>query len=98
METLINVHPGEILKEEYLDPLGISNYKLAKNIGIQQIQVSRIIKGELNITPDIAVRLGKFFGNSAESWINLQRNHDLRKIRHEKRDLIEQIPNFKNAG
>lgn len=98
MEEFINVHPGEILKEEYLDPLGITPYRIAKSIGVQQIQISNIIKGKTAISPDMAARLGKFFENSAESWLNLQRNHDLRKIRHEKKDILDGIPNYKQAS
>lgn len=98
MEHYINVHPGEILKEEYLDPLGISVYKLSKHTGIQHSHLSRLIKGEINITADIASRLGKFIGNSAEQWINMQRNHDLRKIRHEKKEMLNEIPHYKQVS
>ena len=98
MEQLINIHPGEILLEEFLDPLSITPYKLAKSIGVQQIQISRLIKGELGVSADMAARFGKFFGNSAEFWMNLNRNHELRKIRHEKKDILEKITTFKQAS
>ncbi len=91
MEKIINTHPGEILKEEFLDTMNISAYKLAKSIDIQQIHISRIIKGELGITADMATRLGKFFGNSAEFWMNLNRNYELRKVRSENMEIIDSI-------
>ncbi|MEM8894020.1 MAG: HigA family addiction module antitoxin [Bacteroidota bacterium] len=94
MEELMNVHPGEILKEEFLDPLNITPYRLSKSIKVQQIHISRIIKGELGISADIALRLSKFFGNSAEFWMNLNRNHELRKIRHQNIDLLESIKSY----
>ncbi len=91
MEKIINTHPGEILKEEFLEPMNISAYKLAKGIDVQQIHISRIIKGELGITADMATRLGKFFGNSAEFWMNLNRNYELRKVRSENMEIIASI-------
>ncbi|MDD5094553.1 MAG: HigA family addiction module antitoxin [Dehalococcoidia bacterium] len=76
-ERLPVIHPGEILKEEFLDPMGITPYKLSKDIGVSQTQISQIIHGKRSITPRIAVRLGLYFGNSTEFWLNLQRDYDL---------------------
>ncbi|TRX60654.1 HigA family addiction module antidote protein [Fulvivirga sp. M361] len=98
MKEFLNVHPGEVLKEEFLEPMGITAYRLAKSIEVQQIQISRIIKGELGISADMATRLGKFFGNSAEFWMNLNRNHELRKVRHENEDIINSIKCYKEAS
>ena len=98
MKEILNVHPGEILKEEFLEPMGITAYRLAKGIEVQQIQISRIIKGELGISADMAVRLGKFFGNSAEFWMNLNRNHELRKVRSENMDIINSIKRYNKAS
>ncbi len=97
MEKIINTHPGEILKEEFLDPMNITAYRLAKSIDVQQIQVGRIIKGDLGISADMATRLGKFFGNSAEFWMNLNRNHELRKVRSENMTIIDSIKTFKQV-
>jgi addiction module HigA family antidote len=72
----------------------ITAYRLAKGIAVQQIQVSRIIKGELGISADMATRLAKFFGNSAEFWMNLNRNHELRKVRSENTFIIDSIQTF----
>jgi len=87
-EKLPPIHPGEILKEEFLDPMGISGYKLSKDIGVPQTQISQIIHGKRSITPITAVRLGLYFGNSTEFWLNLQRDYEL--------DLVDdQIPSIK---
>lgn len=98
MKKFINVHPGEILKEDFLDPMEITAYRLAKSIGVQQIQVSRIIKGSVGISADMATRLGKYFGNSAEFWMNLNRNHELRKVRHENKEILDSIKFYKEAS
>jgi addiction module HigA family antidote len=97
MGQIINTHPGEILKEEFLDPMNITAYRLAKGIDVQQIQVSRIIKGELGVSADMATRLAKFFGNSAEFWMNLNRNYELRKVRSENTGIIDSIQTFEQA-
>jgi len=97
MSDLINVHPGQVLQEEFLEPLSITPYRIAKSIGVQQIQISKITKGEIGISAEMAVRLGKFFGNSAEFWMNLNRNHELRKVRHQKKDIIDKIVSYKKA-
>ena len=69
--------PGEILHEEFLIPLGISQYRLAKDIGISARRINEIVLGKRAITPDTALRLGKYFGVSAQFWLNLQVRHDL---------------------
>ncbi|MCC6287345.1 MAG: HigA family addiction module antidote protein [Chitinophagaceae bacterium] len=77
MARLKNIHPGEILSEEFLLPLGISAYKLAKDIEIPQTRISEIIKGNRRITADTALRLSKYFGNSAKFWLGLQDDFDI---------------------
>jgi addiction module HigA family antidote len=77
MEKLKNIHPGEILNEENLKPLGISAYRLAKETFIPQTRVSEILKGNRRITADTALRLSKFFGNSPRFWLGLQNDYDL---------------------
>lgn len=77
MANLENIHPGEILLEEFLKPLDISAYRLSKEIGIPQTRVSAIIKGKRRITADTALRLSKYFGNSAKFWLGLQNDFDL---------------------
>ena len=77
MAKLKNIHPGEILLEEFLLPMGISAYKLAKDIEIPQTRISEIIKGNRRITADTALRLSKYFGNSPKFWLGLQDDHDI---------------------
>lgn len=72
MTNRIIVTFGEMLKEEFLEPMGISQYRLAKSIGVSPTLIGKIIKGKTSLTPDIAYRFSLFFGNSYESWINLQ--------------------------
>ena len=77
MATLNNIHPGEVLLEEFLKPLGISAYRLSKDIGIPQTRVSAILKGTRRISADTALRLSQYFGNSAKFWLGLQDDYDL---------------------
>ena len=88
MERLSNIHPGEVLLEEFLKPHNISAYRLSKDIGIPQTRTSEIIKGNRSITADTALRLSYYFGNSAKFWLGLQNDFDLEKQRKIKaRDL-----------
>ena len=77
MERLPNIHPGEVLKEEFLNPMGISAYRLAKDTGIPQTRISEIIKGKRRVTADTALRLAKYFGMSARFWLGLQDDFDI---------------------
>lgn len=96
MAKLKNIHPGEVLFEEFLLPFGISAYKLAKDIGIPQTRLSQILKGNRRITADTALRLSKYFGNSAKFWLGLQDDYDLEEERNAKSDLIDAIPSVRN--
>lgn len=77
MNKLPNIHPGEILSEEFLKPMGISAYKLSKDIGIPQTRTSQIIKRKRRITADTALRLSKYFGTSVKFWLGLQNDYDI---------------------
>ncbi len=77
MEKLKNITPGEILLEEFLIPMGISQYKLSKDLDIPQTRISEIIKGNRRISADTAVRLSAYFGNSAKFWLGLQNEYDI---------------------
>jgi addiction module HigA family antidote len=70
-------HPGEVLREDFLKPLNLSQYALAKAIGVPQIRVSEIVNGKRAITPDTALRLSRYFGTSAEFWMGMQATYDL---------------------
>lgn len=82
MKTLANIHPGEILREEFLSPLGISAYRLSKELFIPQTRISEILKGRRRVTADTALRLSAFFGNSAKFWLNLQQDYDLEALQN----------------
>jgi addiction module HigA family antidote len=71
------VHPGEILLEEFLKPMGITQYRLAKSISVPQRRISEIVQGKRAISADTALRLGRFFGMEAQFWLNLQSRYDL---------------------
>lgn len=73
------IHPGEILMEEFLKPMGISQYRLAKDINVPARRINEIVQGKRSITPDTALRLSLFFGLSERFWINLQARYDLEK-------------------
>jgi len=77
MKKLKNIMPGEILQEEFLTPMGISQYRLAKELNIPQTRISGIINSSRRITADTALRLSLFFGNSAKFWLGLQDDYDI---------------------
>ena len=98
MERLENIHPGEILLEEFLRPLGISANKLSKEIDIPQTRISQIVKGNRRITADTALRLSSYFGNSAKFWLGLQDDYDIEDEKNRKIEIFTRIRNLrKNA-
>ena len=76
-KLLANITPGEILEEDFLKPMGLSQYRLAKDIGVPARRINEIVKGERAISADTALRLGRFFKMSAQFWLNLQSHYDL---------------------
>ena len=76
-DRLPNIHPGEVLKEEFLSPMNVSAYRLAKEINVPETRISEIIHGKRAVTADTAIRFAKFFGTTAEFWLNLQNLYDL---------------------
>ncbi len=74
---LAPVHPGEILREEFLEPLGVSQYRLAKDVSVPPRRINEIVRGSRSITADTALRLARFFGTSERFWLNLQTRYDL---------------------
>lgn len=75
------IHPGEVLREDFLKELGISEYRLAKDIGVPPLRINQIVKGKRAITADTALRLSRYFGTSAEFWMNMQAHYDLEVAR-----------------
>ncbi len=91
MKKLKNIHPGEILQEEFLIPLEISAYRLSKDIGIPQTRISEIVKCKRRITADTALRLSKYFGNSAKFWLGLQDDFDIEEEINQKKTELNAI-------
>ena len=77
METLPPIHPGEVLLEDFMKPLGLSQYRVAKDIGVPALRISQIVYGKRSITADTAMRLARYFGTSATVWLRLQAKYDL---------------------
>jgi len=99
MERLKNIHPGEILLEEFLIPMEISAYRLAKETFLNQTRISEIIKGNRRITADTALRFSKFFGTSAKFWLGLQDDYDLEEERNQIENELNNIkPMKENAA
>ncbi|MBF0104076.1 MAG: HigA family addiction module antidote protein [Deltaproteobacteria bacterium] len=83
------IHPGEILLEEFLEPMEISQYRLAKDINVPARRINEIVHGKRSITADTAIRLGHYFNMSAEFWMNLQIHYDLELQRDQIMDTVE---------
>lgn len=98
MENLKNIHPGEILKEEFLEPLGITAYRLSKATFIPQTRISEILKGNRRITADTALRFSKYLGTSAKFWLGLQDDYDLEVESNSKKHSFENIKPIENKA
>ncbi len=84
------IHPGEVLATEFLAPLGISQYRLAKDIGVTSRRINEIVHGRRAITADTALRLARYFGMEAEFWLNLQARYDLEVAQESLGDALDQ--------
>lgn len=91
MAKLKNIHPGEVLLEEFLKPMEISAYRLSKDVLIPQTRISQIIKGKRRITADTALRLSKYFGTSAKFWLGLQDDYDIEEESNNKKKELNKI-------
>lgn len=87
-EILSPIHPGEVLLEDFMKPLGLSQYRLAKDIGVTPIRISQIVNGHRAITVDTAMRLARYFGTSAAVWLRLQVRYDLGVAEKELKERI----------
>ncbi len=93
------IHPGEILREEFLEPMGISQYRLAKDINVDPRRINAIIQGKRAITADTALRLARYFDTSERFWLNLQPQYDLEVERDELGDRLEkEVKKFAATG
>jgi len=97
MEKLANVHPGEILLEEFLIPMVITAYRLSKDIEIPQTRISQISKGKRRITADTALRLSSYFGNSAKFWLGLQDDYDIEEEKIINEPTLKKIQLLRSA-
>lgn len=98
MDTLKNIHPGEVLREEFLEPLQVSAYRLSRETFIPQTRISEIIKGRRRITADTALRLSKYFGTSAKFWLGLQDDYDLEEEQRNKKSELENIKPMQSSA
>ena len=98
MKKLKNIHPGEVLQEEFLLPLEVSAYRLSKDIGIPQTRVSEIIKGNRRITADTALRLAQYFGTTAKFWLGLQDDYDIEEGYRVLGTAIDALPRRASNG
>jgi antitoxin HigA-1 len=97
MKKINNITPGEILLEEFLKPLKISAYRLSKDTGMPATRVSQILKGKRRITADTALRLSRYFGNSADFWMGIQDEFDLREEMQKIKLVLNRIPKISNT-
>ena len=98
MRQLRNIHPGEVLKEEFLKPMGISVYRVSKETGLSQTRLSQVIKGKRRMSAETAVKLGKFFDMPPEFWMNLQSLYDIEDARKRFKKDIESIQSIKELN
>lgn len=94
MDKIPNIHPGEILAEDFLKPMNITPYRLSKETHIDQTRISEILKGKRGISIDTALRFSKFFGNSPEFWINIQNHYDLEEKKSKLANELETIHTY----
>ncbi|MBK9423585.1 MAG: HigA family addiction module antidote protein [Bacteroidetes bacterium] len=94
MKKLKNIHPGEVLMEEFLIPLEISAYRLSKDIGIPQTRISEVLKGNRRVTADTALRLSQYFGNSPKFWLGLQDDFDIEEGLNIKQEELNAINRY----
>lgn len=84
------IHPGEVLRHDFLEPMGLSQYALAKALGVPQVRISEVINAKRAISSDTALRLARYFGTSAEFWLRMQAGYDLEIAREKVGGLIEE--------
>ena len=95
MELLENTHPGLMLREDYLEPLGLTAYKVAKGTGLTPIHISELLRGERNVTPLTSLLLGKYLGMSPRFWLNLQNRHDVIEAQRNQQDRLARVTPYR---
>jgi len=98
MKSLLCIHPGEFLLEDFMKPHDLSQYRLAKDIGVTPIRINEIVRGKRSITADTALRLSRYFGTTAQIWLRLQARYDLEKAKKEfGKKIYREVKEFKEA-
>ncbi len=97
IDTMSPIHPGEILQEEYLEPLGVSQYRLAKVVGVPPRRINEIVHGKRGISTDTALRLARYFGTSERFWLNLQSRYDIEVARDRLAATLARIEPLRSA-
>ncbi len=97
MATIAPIHPGEVLLEEFLDPMGVTQHRLAVSIGVPPRRINEIVHGKRRITADTALRLARYFGTTDRFWLNLQTRYDLEVEKHHLGDRLEAIRPLESA-
>lgn len=92
MSEIGAIHPGEVLLEDFMKPLGLSQYRVAKDIGVTPIRISEIVNGKRSITVDTALRLGRYFGTSPDVWLGLQTRYDLETAHEKAEQITQEVP------
>lgn len=92
------IHPGEILKEEFLTPLNISQSRLARDINVPHRRINEVVLGKRAVTPDTAIRLAQYFGTTPEFWMNLQTTYDLRILSDRHHSVYDNLPHISKAA
>ncbi len=95
---LRNIHPGEILVEEFLKPFDVTPYRLAKDIGVPATRISEICHARRSVTADTALRLARYFGTSAKFWLGLQEDYDIEELRRAKAEELDAIEPLTKTG
>jgi len=98
MKKIRNIHPGEILSEEFIKPLNITAYQLSKETDIPQTRISEIIRGKRGISTDTALRLSKYFGNSPQFWLGLQGDYDLEEQSKTIKKELDRIQSYSSIS
>ena len=98
MSQIEPVHPGEILKRDFMEPFGLSSTALGKALGVTATRVHDVVRGRRGITAETALRLAQYFGTDAESWMNLQQRYELACARRDKGDLVRRVIQPRDAA
>ena len=98
MRRMRNIHPGEVLEEEFMKPLDITAYRISKETDIPQTRLSEIIRGKRRVSADTALRLSRYFGNSAQFWLGLQSDYDLEEEKHAIAKQLDHIRLYSASG